>query len=651
MSPARQRSVAETAGVVCYNRSMHTPHVRTLRMELSDGRLVSGSVVAACLLLLVCATPAPSAPEQPVRMIAEWEPAWGALVRWPLNIPVELVREISEDDTVYTLVEGTGNQNQAQSTFESAGVVMDHVRFIQTDVYSSWTRDWGPQCVFDGTGQMGMTDPWFDGYPWVPGCEGGGGAGPVSLGSGGATGVARVSAPAVVSVATHRDVYGSANVHGGPARARGYEDDDVIPGDVAACLGVPHHLMPAYCTGGNIMTDGHGRAFSTQQMLDENAPYMSEAAFRSIAESYLGISDYSILPNPEVYGIQHVDCYAKLLDEETVLVKEVPTWHPEHGCVEDLVDAFAALETCHGRPYRIVRVWCEPYSGDEVAAYTNSLILNGKVLVPTFGMASDADALSTYADAMPGYEVIGIDYGGWLYYDALHCRTMGIFDAGMLRLSHARLQGVLPASPSQEIEVMIEPMSGEGLVPGEQVVRWRLEGESAWSEETLTASRPGPARGGVFVGHIPGQAPGDVVEYYVAAADSSGRSETLPRTAPDGYYSFEVDPSSGVDGGTSDDAGSALAMAVGPTPFASCTAISYNLPAASRVRLCIYDVSGRRVAMLVDREQAPGPHEVLWDGAAGPRGRTSGRRVPSGVYLARLEAAGETAARKLVLLR
>jgi len=41
-----------------------------------------------------------------------------------------------------------------------------------------------------------------------------------------------------------------------------------------------------------------------------------------------------------------------------------------------------------------------------------------------------------------------------------------------------------------------------------------------------------------YAGVIPGSVPGTTVDYYVAAADQSGRAETLPRTAPAGYYRF-----------------------------------------------------------------------------------------------------------------
>ena len=69
-----------------------------------------------------------------------------------------------------------------------------------------------------------------------------------------------------------------------------------------------------------------------------------------------------------------------------------------------------------------------------------------------------------------------------------------------------------------------------------------------------------------------------------------------------------------------------------PNPFNAETTIRYVLPKPGRVRLVIYDVLGRKVRTLVDREQVAGQHSVLWDGKDGERGGVS-----SGVYFCRLE--------------
>ena len=81
-----------------------------------------------------------------------------------------------------------------------------------------------------------------------------------------------------------------------------------------------------------------------------------------------------------------------------------------------------------------------------VAAYTNSLILNSKVLVPQYGSINsinDENALNIYREAMPGCEVIGFynNTGSpWYSEDALHCRTIGIFNPNMLHISHKSIR-------------------------------------------------------------------------------------------------------------------------------------------------------------------------------------------------------------------
>jgi hypothetical protein len=83
-----------------------------------------------------------------------------------------------------------------------------------------------------------------------------------------------------------------------------------------------------------------------------------------------------------------------------------------------------------------------------------------------------------------------------------------------------------------------------------------------------------------------------------------------------------------------------------PNPFASQTSLKFALPASGPARLTVFDIAGRRVAELVNRTMDAGVHSVTWDGRDG-----SGATVASGVYLARLEAAGQTMTREMVRLK
>ena len=64
------------------------------------------------------------------------------------------------------------------------------------------------------------------------------------------------------------------------------------------------------------------------------------------------------------------------------------------------------------------------------------------------------------------------------------------------------------------------------------------------------------------------------------------------------------------------------------------------------VELAIFDVAGRRVRVLVDGWRGGGTHEVIWDGTDG-----AGRKVSSGMYLARMIAPDRTQVKRMTLLK
>lgn len=91
---------------------------------------------------------------------------------------------------------------------------------------------------------------------------------------------------------------------------------------------------------------------------------------------------------------------------------------------------------------------------------------------------------------------------------------------------------------------------------------------------------------------------------------------------------------------------STLALSPGrPNPFAGTTRISYRLSEPGHVRLRVFDIAGRQVRALVDRDQGPGDYEEQWDG----RGE-NGRALPPGLYLSRLSVGGEGRSERMILL-
>jgi C1A family cysteine protease len=83
-----------------------------------------------------------------------------------------------------------------------------------------------------------------------------------------------------------------------------------------------------------------------------------------------------------------------------------------------------------------------------------------------------------------------------------------------------------------------------------------------------------------------------------------------------------------------------------PNPFNPYTEIKYEIPASCRVRLKIFDVSGRLIRTLVDGHREKGRHSELWDGR-----EENGRPVASGIYFYRLETGRYSETKRMVLLR
>ena len=83
-----------------------------------------------------------------------------------------------------------------------------------------------------------------------------------------------------------------------------------------------------------------------------------------------------------------------------------------------------------------------------------------------------------------------------------------------------------------------------------------------------------------------------------------------------------------------------------PNPFMKSTVIRYAVPKPIDVELAIYDIAGRRVAMLASGHHEPGIYTIEWDGRD-----IRGLKLSAGVYFYRLHTTEKTLTRKLVLVK
>jgi len=83
-----------------------------------------------------------------------------------------------------------------------------------------------------------------------------------------------------------------------------------------------------------------------------------------------------------------------------------------------------------------------------------------------------------------------------------------------------------------------------------------------------------------------------------------------------------------------------------PNPFNPQVNFDFYLPRTADVRLAVFDVRGREVAVLLDERLESGQHRAHWDGRKG-----DGRKAASGVYLAVMDNGTGRSSRKIVLAK
>lgn len=415
------------------------------------------------------------------RFVAEFEPMQGVMIRYPLGIPTSLVAQMSNNCMVYCIV-ATQQQNQAQSSFQSAGVNMSNVTFVNAASNSYWVRDYAPWYIFEDRH------------------------------------------PAIVD-----------NIYNRPR-----PDDDNMSGVFANFWDIPMYGMRVEHTGGNMMQDGRGHGVSDDLVFNENLQHLNinEATVRQRMRDYLGIDPYHVTIDPQGDYIAHVDCWGKYLAPDKILIARLPQSNPRYPYYEQVAEYFENTNCCWGYPYKVYRV-DEP-GGYTVAPYTNSLILNKTVYVPLGSNSNyNNQALAVYQEAMPGYEIVGVTNNTntpWENTDALHCRTRGVMDFDMLFIDHRNvLFGEQEWQDSIPVVSKFIAYSGANLKQDSLLVYYSIDGGAYQTAHMIATDAPD-----VYIGYIKGYHGGSEIDYYVFGADESGHRYTQPVFADLDPHHFTV---------------------------------------------------------------------------------------------------------------
>ena len=418
-------------------------------------------------------------PSGQLRPIAEFEPAEAVLIAYPsgtgFGIPVSLIKEMAKDTKVITIVSSTSQQSTVLSQYNSSGVNTANCEFLIASLNSYWTRDYGP---------------WF-----------------MAIDN---------SDVAIYDFNYNRD----------------RPSDNQINTKLATYLSnngvqINRYASTYNLAGGNFMNDGTSQAASSLEQFNEDNPGWTASQIQAHFLEYMGIEQYNLLNDALGAYINHIDCWGKYLAPDKVMIGQVPSSNPRYAAYEAAANFFANNCTSpYGTPMRVYRVYT-PGTTSNPTPYTNSLILNKKVFVPQTGNSNDAAAIQSYKNAMPGYEVFGINYNYWESTDALHCRTHEIADRCMLYIKHQPRFGEIANTGNVNFSAELYSYCNNTIYSDSVIVYIKSSNSDYVGYNMVNTSN------NTWEVSVSGL-PSDTIKYYIFAADESGRRECHPYIgAPD----------------------------------------------------------------------------------------------------------------------
>ncbi|MDD3050733.1 MAG: agmatine deiminase family protein [Candidatus Cloacimonetes bacterium] len=303
--------------------------------------------------------------------------AWAG---WAHQLTADIAYAVSQEYQVYLLVPNLSVEILAYDYLLSQSVNMDNVSFIQVPGLtgsSIWIRDYAPFFIKEDGNQA------IDDF-----------------------------------------VYGT------------YIGDDLISYDIAENFNLPIYSSSLMHHGGNHISDGNGMGFFSSNIYYHN-PTLPRAEVNLEFQSFFGIDSLIVVDPMQGDGTGHIDMFCKLLSDTLFIVGEYDEFTEcfpgDRERLNEIADYFSGLTNLDGRRFAVERIPMPPYTYGGAAGtinytYTNSLIINDLVLVPTYGFDLDEEALQIYQLLMPDHTIIGIDSAYIIeYWGAVHCVTNEYF--------------------------------------------------------------------------------------------------------------------------------------------------------------------------------------------------------------------------------
>jgi len=208
--------------------------------------------------------------------------------------------------------------------------------------------------------------------------------------------------------------------------------DDDLPLFLASLMGLPVRSMPLRIAGGNLLTNGEGHAMTTAAVIRRNRMRAySLRKIRTILNEYLGYQTWTSLAVLKGEPTGHLDMYAVFLATDLVVVGEYdPAVDAENARrLDSAARWLATKETSVGR-MRVRRIPMPPRPDGHWRTYTNVIMVNGKIIVPTYSdvdPALQAKALDLYRTLLPDRTVVEVNADSLVpKHGLLHCVCINI---------------------------------------------------------------------------------------------------------------------------------------------------------------------------------------------------------------------------------
>lgn len=327
---------------------------------------------------------------------AEWEAQDGVILAWPHEetawrpylesvekVYVEIARAVTRFER---LVVVAPEIEHVRRKLQDSGAVMERVLLCDIETNDTWARDFGPITVLE-KGRPILLDFGFNGW---------GLKFPADLDN---------------QITRRLSLMGAFN-------------------------DAPVETVGLILEGGAVESDGRGTILTTSQCLlsPNRNPHLSRGEIETLLGGLLGADRFLWLEHGHLAGDDtdsHVDTLARFCPDDAIAYTACDDPDDEHyEALTAMAGELKNFRAPGGGPYRLAPLpWPDPCY-DEMgrripATYANFLIINGAVLVPTYGSEKDDAALKAVSVLFPGREIIGVNCLPLLLeHGSLHCVTM-----------------------------------------------------------------------------------------------------------------------------------------------------------------------------------------------------------------------------------